>query len=174
MPSRARYPSRPDRLLARGTFGTVVNMIEEPILICYDGSEEARRAIEAAAGLLSARQAVILDVGPPLTLVQSYAKVFAPVNPGFEADNAEVALERATAGLEQARRAGFEAVARSDVAAPTWEGIVEYANEIDAAVIVMGSHGRDAGAELIHGSVSHQVAAHAGRPVLIVPPPHDD
>ena len=52
-----------------------------------------------------------------------------------------------------------------------WESIVCQANEIDAAVIVIGSHGRHAGGELLHGSVSHQVAAHAGRPVLIVPPP---
>jgi nucleotide-binding universal stress UspA family protein len=27
--------------------------------------------------------------------------------------------------------------------------------------------------EIVDGSLLHQVAEHAGRPVLIVPPPHD-
>jgi nucleotide-binding universal stress UspA family protein len=148
-----------------------VNENDRPVLICYDGSDEAHRAIAAAAGLLRGRKAVVLDVGPPLTPEQSYAEAFAPVIPDFATENGEDALERARGGVEQAIEAGFDAVARSDVAAPTWEGIVDSANEIDAAVIVMGSHGWSAGGELVHGSVSHQVAAHAGRPVLIVPPP---
>jgi nucleotide-binding universal stress UspA family protein len=38
-------------------------------------------------------------------------------------------------------RAGFEAEARTDLAAPTWEGIIEVADEIDAAVIVIGREG---------------------------------
>jgi nucleotide-binding universal stress UspA family protein len=49
--------------------------------------------------------------------------------------------------------------------------IVDVADEIDAAVIVLGSRGHGAGRELFEGSVSHQVAEHAGRPVLIVRPP---
>jgi nucleotide-binding universal stress UspA family protein len=146
---------------------------DRPVLICYDGSDGAHRAIPAAAALLSARNAVLLDIGPPLTPEQSYSEIFSPVIPDFAADNVEVAVERAESGLEEARRAGFEAVADAAVAAPTWEGIVDYANDIDAAVIVMGSHGRHAPGELLKGSVSHEVAAHAGRPVLIVPPPHD-
>ncbi len=146
---------------------------DKPVLICYDGSDGAHRAIAAAARLLSARRAVVLDVGPPLTPEESYAEVFAPVIPNFAKDNAEVALERAAGGLEQARRAGFEAVAHSEIASPVWQGIVDYADEIDAAVIVLGSHGRKGADEALHGSVSHQVAAHARRPVLIVPPPRD-
>ena len=54
---------------------------------------------------------------------------------------------------------------------PTWQGIVEIADELDAPVIVVGSRGLRGLNEALHGSVSHQVAAHAGRPVLIVPPP---
>jgi nucleotide-binding universal stress UspA family protein len=64
---------------------------------------------------------------------------------GLRGRHAEIALERVEAGAEQARHAGFQAVARSNVVAPTWEGIVEEANEVDAAVIVIGSHGRNAG-----------------------------
>jgi nucleotide-binding universal stress UspA family protein len=37
----------------------------------------------------------------------------------------------------------------------------------------MGSRGLNGARELFEGSLSHQVAEHAGRPVLIVPPPQD-
>jgi nucleotide-binding universal stress UspA family protein len=146
---------------------------DRPILICYDGSNEAHRAIPAAASLLAPRRAVVLDIGPPLTPEESWAETFTPVSPDLLQENAEAALERATAGAAQARRAGFAAVATAEVDAPAWQGIVDYAAKLDAAVIVIGSHGRNAGGELLHGSVSHQVAAHAGRPVLIIPPPRD-
>ena len=56
--------------------------------------------------------------------------------------------------------------------APTWQGIVDVADEINAAVIVVGSRGLNGLEEAIKGSVSHAVAEHAGRPVLIVPPAH--
>jgi nucleotide-binding universal stress UspA family protein len=49
-------------------------------------------------------------------------------------------------------------------------GLVDVADEIDAAVIVTGSRGLRGVSELFEGSVSHDVAEHAGRPVLIVPP----
>lgn len=144
---------------------------ERPVLICYDGSDGARGAIPAAASLLLERHAVLLDVGPPLTAAESTVVTVSPYAPDFVPENEEVAHERARSGLEQAREAGFEATADAEVAAPTWQGIVDYANEIDAAVIVVGSHGRNAAGELLHGSVSHQIAEHAGRPVLVVPPP---
>lgn len=53
--------------------------------------------------------------------------------------------------------------------APPPEGIVEVADEIDAAVIVIGSRRLSGARELLAGSLSHEVAEHAGRPVLIVP-----
>jgi nucleotide-binding universal stress UspA family protein len=149
-------------------------MNDAPILICYDGSDNARRAIDAAADLLGPRRAVVLDVGPPLTAAESLA-VTAPVTPGaaFEELNEDDARQRARAGAELAHRAGFVAEARADLAAPTWGGIVDVADEVDAAVIVLGSRGLKGAREAFEGSVSHEVAEHAGRPVLVVPPPHD-
>ena len=146
-------------------------MNDAPILICYDGSDDAQRAIDAAAGLLGPRRAVVLAVGPPLTAAESIA-VMGPVTPGaaFEELNEDDARQRARAGAELARRAGFVAEARTGLAAPTWQGIVDTADEIDAAVIVLGSRGLSGAREALHGSVSHQVAEHSGRPVLIVPP----
>jgi nucleotide-binding universal stress UspA family protein len=146
-------------------------MRDDQVLICYDGSDEARNAIDAAAALLGPRRAVVLDVGPVLTTAESFATLSSVV-PGtaFEDLNADDALQRARAGAELASRAGFTAHARGETAAPTWQGIVDAADEIDAAVIVIGSRGLDGVRERFEGSVSHDVAAHAGRPVLIVPP----
>ena len=150
-------------------------MWSAPILICYDGSESARRAIDAAAALLGPRQAVVLDLGPPLTPAESVAAISPVVPPAdFEDLNEADALTRADDGAARAERAGFHAIARSGISAPTWQGICDVAEEIDAPVIVIGSRGLTPGRELLEGSVSHDVARHAGRPVLVVPPPHDD
>jgi nucleotide-binding universal stress UspA family protein len=92
------------------------------------------------------------------------------LTPNFESINRDDALARARVGTTLALEAGFTAEARADLAAPTWEGIVEVADEIGAAVIVIGSRGLTGARELFHGSVSDDVAEHAGRPVLIVPP----
>jgi nucleotide-binding universal stress UspA family protein len=149
-------------------------MNDAPILICYDGSDDAQRAIDAAADLLGPRRAVVLDVGPPLTTAESFA-VMAPVTPAaaFEELNEDDARQRARAGTELARQAGFNAEARANLGAPVWEGILDVADTIDAAVIVLGSRGLKGAREVFEGSVSHDVAEHAGRPVLIVPPPRE-
>jgi len=145
-------------------------MSDAPILICYDGSEESHHAIAAAAALLGPRRAVVLDIGPVVTAAES-AVVLSPVSPAaaFDESNLDDARTRAHAGAELARGAGFTAEARAELDAPTWEGIISAANEIDAAVIVLGSRGLTGAREVFEGSVSHQVAEHAGRPVLIVP-----
>ena len=147
-------------------------MDDANILICYDGSDSAKHAIDAAAEILGPRRAVVLDVGSPLTAAESLA-VMAPVAPSaaFEELNEDDARQRAQVGADRARRAGFDAESRAGLAAPTWQGIIDVADEIDAAVIVLGSRGLDGARELIEGSVSHEVAQHAGRPLLIVPPP---
>src|SRR6266545_3200722 len=118
-------------------------MEEAPILICYDGSTDSDRAIETAAALFGGRRAVVADIGPMLT------------------------------GAERARRAGFDAEARAELSSATWEGIVDVADEIDAAVIVLGSRGLSGIRERLNGSVSHEVAEHSRRPVLIVPPTNE-
>jgi nucleotide-binding universal stress UspA family protein len=146
-----------------------------PVLICYDGSADAARGIEAAATLLGARRAVVLDVALPITAAESVATI-SPVVPGaaFEEMNTADAGRVAARGAELARSSGFDAEARAALGAPTWETVVNVADELDAAVIVIGSRGLNGMREALAGSVSHDVAEHAGRPVLIIPPPHDE
>jgi nucleotide-binding universal stress UspA family protein len=149
-------------------------MSSEPILICYDGSQSAEHSFGAAAGVLAGRKAIVADIGPVLTGAESYAAVSPGINIALlEQENLAGALERAEQGAELARRAGFDAEARAELSAPTWEGIVDLANEVDAAVIVIGSRGLKGVRERLEGSVSHQVAQNSGRPVLIVTPPDE-
>jgi len=149
-------------------------MEEAPILICYDGSADSDRAIETAATLFGGRRAVVADIGPMLTGAESVAALESVI-PGtaFEDLNTDSALEIARAGAERARRAGFDAEARAELSSATWEGIVDVADEIDAAVIVLGSRGLSGIRERLNGSVSHEVAEHSRRPVLIVPPTNE-
>ena len=148
-----------------------MQMNDKPILICYDGSPGAARAIKVAAALLGPRRAIVLDVAPLLTGAESLAVAYSGTARNAIAEtHAADAAQIAGKGAEIARSSGFDAVARAAGAVPTWEGIVEIADELDASAIVMGSRGFFGLKEALHGSVSHQVAGHAGRPVLIVPP----
>jgi nucleotide-binding universal stress UspA family protein len=139
------------------------------MLICYDGSDGARHAIDSAAELISGRTAVVLAVAAPLTAGQALDSL-GTIEEAPEELNQEVAARRAQEGVQYARSAGLTAEPRGEIAAPTWRGIVDTADELDAAVIVIGSRGLHGFRELVEGSLSHQVAEHAGRPVLIVPP----
>lgn len=146
-------------------------MSNEPILICYDGSESAEHSFRAAAALLAGRMAIVADIGPVLTGAESFAAVAPGIDIALlEQGNLTDAKERAEQGAELARRVGFDAEARAGLSEPTWEGIVDLANEIDAAVIVIGSRGLKGVRERLEGSFSHDVAEHARRPVLVVPP----
>jgi len=149
-------------------------MNDRPILICYDGSDNARRGIDVAADLLGPRRAIVLDVAPYLTGAESYAVMASPLAANeVEQMNAADALTRAKEGADVARAAGFVAEPRSELGEPTWEGILDVADEVDAAVIVFGSRGLTGVRERFEGSLSHEVAEHSGRPVLIAPPPDD-
>jgi nucleotide-binding universal stress UspA family protein len=137
----------------------------EPILMCYDDSRDAVREIEAAAALLGRRRAVVVDVLPWMAAAESIV----PGN-AFEELNSAEARRIAGRGAEIARSAGFDAEPRGELASATWEGIVDVADELDAAVIVIGSRGMTGMKKIFDASLSQQVAEHAGRPVLIVPP----
>jgi nucleotide-binding universal stress UspA family protein len=146
--------------------------VTEPLLIGYDGSEDAARAVDAAAALFGPRPAIVLTVAPAMTFSEGMAATSSVVPGGaFEDLNRVSALRLAEAGAARARRVGFAAEARATIASTTWQGIVDVADEIGASVIVVGS--RDAAGGLRKfpaGRISHDVARHARRPVLIVPP----
>jgi nucleotide-binding universal stress UspA family protein len=54
------------------------------------------------------------------------------------------------------------------------EAVVAKGNEIDADVIVIGSHGNSSVFDTLMGSAGQDIMQHAGRPVLLVPVPEKD
>jgi hypothetical protein len=140
-----------------------------PILICYDGSVGARRAIEQAALLFPGACALVLHVWQFPVFVSAYAAGDATGYCGT-AEHA-CAVREAAAGCMIARDLGLDA---SPVVAyagneHTWQAIVAVADERDAGLIVVGTRGRGSRRLLDVGSVSDGVLHNAHRPVLLVP-----
>jgi nucleotide-binding universal stress UspA family protein len=145
---------------------------EPKVVICYDGSEHSRRSIDVAAKLLGPRAAVVVSVGamPADEALIAEADAFDEGDYENIAFDEEGAKQKAAEGTSLAKAAGFAAEAGSILASPAWIGIVDMADKVDAPVIVVGSRGLKGLKEGVEGSTSHDLAVHAGRPVLIVPP----
>lgn len=140
----------------------------DPVVFAYDGSDLAKAAIdEAGRQLADGRDALVLTVWEP------FAVGFVPPSEAeFDAARAsevkKAAEETAAEGATLAEAVGFRARSRAVQSAPTWKGIVTFADEHDADIIVLGSHGRTGLADRLLGSVAGAVAAHSRRSVLIV------
>jgi nucleotide-binding universal stress UspA family protein len=136
---------------------------EKPILLCYDGSDDAFRAIEFAAAVFPGRQAVVLSVWEKYGVLSGIPRV--------DDDLMQAATEQMAAdGCERAVAAGFTATpAAVEAEEGIAQAIIDAADAHDAAVIVMGTRGNTGIRSLLLGSVSHSVAHHAHRPLLIVP-----
>lgn len=139
-----------------------------PVVFAYDGSELAKLAIdEAARQLAPGRDALVLTVWQPFD-VGFVPPVALAINAAEIAEVREAAQRTAADGASLAKAAGFKAQGLQVEAAPTWKGIVHAAEEHDASLIVLGSHGRTGLAGVLLGSVAEAVAAHSRRSVLIV------
>lgn len=148
------------------------------VLICYDGSPDAKAAIERAGELLHDQPTTVLTIWQPFIQVIARTAVGFGTMPGIadadEIDKAsrESAEERANEGAELARQAGLEAEPRTcSQQTTTARAILHQGDEIDASAIVMGSRGLTGLKSLLLGSVSHEVIQHADRTVVVVPSP---
>jgi nucleotide-binding universal stress UspA family protein len=139
---------------------------DSPVLFAYDGSDHAKAAIEQAGRQLrTGRPAVVLTVWLPLQSIP-FARLAVIPDEVAEAMD-EAARETAAEGVELANAAGFDAEPLIEVGSAVWERIVQVADENDAAVVVIGSHGRSGVSYAAMGSVATAVAHHIKRPVLI-------
>jgi nucleotide-binding universal stress UspA family protein len=131
-------------------------MTTDPLLICYDGSDDAGAAIRRAAELFGERPAIVL------ALWQS--EVAQP-----DAADERIAEDLAREGASIAEGAGLAATPlwRCTQWRPAAEAIVDAAAEFEAAAVVMGSRGHRGVASVALGSVSTEVLRHSARPVLV-------
>ncbi len=147
--------------------------MDKPVLFCHDGSEGSRTALTAAAEWIKPADVVVLTVWTPaaIQLARAGSFIVAIPNEG-EVDEQEAATARQIAeeGAAGARSHGYNASARiAQANESVAKTIDEIAQEIDAGLVVCGQRGRGAIGSALLGSVSHALAAHAKRPVLIAP-----
>jgi nucleotide-binding universal stress UspA family protein len=133
------------------------------ILVAWDGSGHARRALAEAVDIARTQGArlTLLTVAAP---VQVWAGPY--VVPISEADLARAA-ERIAAEGEALVPEGVPVSARTASGHAGME-LLKRAQAADHDLIVMGSRGRGAVRSAVLGSVSHYVLNHAPVPVLIV------
>jgi nucleotide-binding universal stress UspA family protein len=152
-------------------------MAERPVLLCYDGSDDAAHAIAQAARLLGARDAVVVTAWEPAAVWELYdpgallsagVSVLGAKSLGLDEIAADMARATAQRGVELAIEAGFTARARL-VAGKPWRMICDLAQELDATAVVLGARGLSRVRRALLGSVSSAVLVHADRPVLVIP-----
>jgi len=134
------------------------------IVVGYDGSPAARRAVDAA-----------LRFGAGARLIVVHADASVPMHPGFNWREAidPHRSEHGRAVLDTLILGGNDSLADAD-----WElrlvhgdvatALLDIARAEDAEVVVVGSHGHGVIGSLL-GSVATRVVRDADRPVLVVP-----
>jgi nucleotide-binding universal stress UspA family protein len=147
--------------------------MNKPVLFCYDGSDGSKTALAAAAELIKPADAVVLVVWTPAEILLARAGSFVVAVPNegeIDEQEATRAREIAEEGAAGARGRGYNASARiAQARESVAKAIDEVAQEIDAGLVVCGQRGRGAIGSALLGSVSHALAVHAKRPVLIAP-----
>jgi nucleotide-binding universal stress UspA family protein len=159
-----------------------MSVAEPPILIAYDGSDTARRAVQEAAALFGSREVLVVTVWEPALAYESSMPTAGLEMPPVPVDvegAREVEKElheraRGTAqeGAELARSAGLQAkgLAVADEVRVA-DAIVAAARSRGAAAIVVGSRGLKGLRARLEGSTSNAVLRDAPCPVVVV---HDD
>ncbi len=151
------------------------------ILVGYDGSPDARAAIDRAAVLMPGAEATVLTVWEPFTDAILHGNAGGMSLGGLssagdakriDAGSQESARKIAAEGAERATAAGLVAHERIDSQrGGSGHTILASAADVDADVVVLGTRGRGGVKSFLLGSVSHDVVQHADRSVLVVPAP---
>jgi nucleotide-binding universal stress UspA family protein len=147
--------------------------MNKPVLFCYDGSEGSKTALGGVVDLIKPGDAVVLVVWTRAIVQLARAGSFLvdiPNEGEIDDQEARLAQQIAEEGAAVARSRGYNASARVARAEESVaKSIEEVAQEIEAGLIVCGQRGRGAIRTALLGSVSHALASHTKRPVLIAP-----
>ncbi|MEV0842346.1 universal stress protein [Actinocatenispora sera] len=117
-----------------------------PVVVGFDGSSGASRALTVAHRLLPERQLLRATV-----------------------DDGQVPLEVPTSSVPDERVTRLHLRGHGTSARDTAAALADCARDADAALVVVGSRGRSAVREILVGSVAVATLHHTHRPVLVVP-----
>jgi nucleotide-binding universal stress UspA family protein len=149
-----------------GAVGDLPNY--ERVLVPTDGSDTAGRAVDHAVAIADAFDGELhaLNIVDVATVGTSADVV--PTETMIEAltERGEAAVE---AVAEHGSDAGIEVVTEVQQGFPG-SGVLEYAREHEADLIVMGTHGRTGLGRVLLGSTTERLVRQAAMPVCAVPP----
>lgn len=155
----------------------------DTVLIAFDGSDEARGAVDYAGRFLSTKNAYILTVWEPIHrqaartagMSGMMQHDWSAVTDGTDDPAYSDAVAICREGVALAENHGFATEPfLVESATAIWSAIVDASRELDVSIIVTGSRGLSGWRSLLQSSVSDSLVKHAGRPVLIVPAVDDD
>jgi nucleotide-binding universal stress UspA family protein len=152
------------------TVRNVDTSMYDRILVPTDGSSDADRAVEHALDLAE-------TYGADLYVLYVVDTNVLPLDPRTQqvAGYLEEAGRRAEAKvLERASGRDVDTVVTDVLEGSPHEVILEYADDNDVDLLVMGTHGRRGLDRVLLGSVTQRVLRTADVPVLVVRPPSDD
>ncbi|MCM3490992.1 universal stress protein [Alkalihalophilus marmarensis] len=133
------------------------------VLAAVDGSDHSLRAIEQAVKITSKKEGFI-DLIYVISGETSKSDVLKNKSKMEIEQNRKAMLTRYEEKLAS-HNIQYETYIRNGEPGPT---IVEFANENDYDVVVLGSRGLNKLQSMVLGSVSHKVAKRVSAPVLIV------
>lgn len=161
------------------TQDTIRDTKQDTIMIAYDGSENADRAIDYAGRFLASHRAYVVTAWE--SGVHQSARLSAlsggmqPVLHSVVDQDIDDALHvdartRNSRGVARARAAGLAAEGRlAEVDSTVWGALVDAADSLDVDILVTGTRGSSGLRALLHSSVAEHVLKHCHRPVLVVP-----
>lgn len=149
------------------------------MMIAYDGSPNADRAIEYAGQFLAAHDAYVVTAwernGSSPARLSGLAAGFGPppdTTLDLGADQAihDEALAVNKHGIELATACGLAAKGSLvEVESTVWGALVAAADALHVDLLVTGTRGASGLRALLHSSVAHRVLQHCHRPVFVVP-----
>jgi nucleotide-binding universal stress UspA family protein len=144
------------------------------LLVCYDGSDGAKAALEAAARAFAQHEAVVACYWQPFGAssrrfaidIRELVQDADDINRREE----QVAQQVAAEGARLAGSFGLDADGRAvEIDGPIEEAILSQADEIEAAAIVLGTRSRSSLRSLLIGSIANEIIQRATRPVFLAP-----
>jgi nucleotide-binding universal stress UspA family protein len=142
------------------------------IVVAYDGSKGATEALRKAVELtkLCDAELTVLTVYRHYSMLESSISMVRPTETPGTLDDAmrEHAEEVAEQGKSFAVKLGATGARAFVKNGPVARGIVAFADEHEADLVVVGSRGLGSMDRYLLGSVSHKVSGIADVPVLVV------
>lgn len=142
------------------------------ILVLFDGSENAMRAVGFAGKLAKMASDARVTVLQVVEFWETGAWGFLTLPEEKQAEAINKAKQQAAQSLEKASEAlaesGAAVVETAVLVGEPVATIIEYAGQVQPDVIIMGSRGTGPVRELVLGGICHKVLQLAKQPVIIV------